>query len=141
MPKVLHFNEARMHTLTGKSDEQMRLVPGRNTIDDKLFAAISKSSKSFKAMCEDGTILVQGDSVDIAKMDMPGALKVIDMETNVELVQELIDQEHKRDKPRKSLIKAAKDKIAAIVEGEEAAAAAKATTMTPKGGEGAGDNA
>lgn len=143
MQKVLYLNEPRMHTLTGKPNEQMRLVPGRNIVDGELFSAIRKSSKSFKSMCEDGTILVQGETVDIDKMDVPGALKVIDMETSVEAIEELIDQENKREKPRKSLIKAAKEKMSAIMEADEEAAHAKAeaTTMTPKVAAGGGDNA
>lgn len=114
---VVYLDEARVHTFTGKRDQEIMLRPGRNVVDSEMLDAVSKKNEQLKELVESGVVTIAGDRVDITTMDSKRAVQVIDMETTVDGVKELLDQELKAEKPRKPVVAAAKVKITAIGDG------------------------
>lgn len=133
MSKTLYLNEARIHTFTGNAQEALKLVPGRNTVEEKLYEAVRGKSKAFKEACEDGTILVQGAKLNVPKMKAEQVAKLIELETTVDGVQDIMDQEEESPRPRVGVMKAGATKIEAIEKALEDAGG-------ESGGEGGGDN-
>jgi len=145
MPKIIYLNEARQISLSSDYEHIMMLNPGRNVVPDHIYEAVSKGVKGdkenqFQKAVDEERIVVQGDKLDITALNSQKALKVIDLETTVDGVQELLTQETQATKPRQNVMDAAAAKIEAITEAlKEKDKAAKEKQR--KGGEGGGDNA
>lgn len=111
MSKVLYYNEARQHTLSAGPKNLIRLVPGRNVIDDKDYEAVlgcgtrAKPSR-LSIMIEEGIVKVAGDSVDITKLNVNKALELVEMEATEEGLKDLLLQENSSNKTRKTVVKA-----------------------------------
>lgn len=120
MSKVLHLNEARQHTLSAGPKHLLRLVPGRNVVDDELFEAVLAGGKKEKVsrlqeMIDAGIVKVHGESLDITKMKAEEAIDVVELETTVEGLEDLLTQEESNKKPRKSVVEAIEAKLDSIV--------------------------
>jgi hypothetical protein len=120
MSKILYLDEARQHTLSAGPKHLMRLVPGRNVVDDEVYDAVLNSmakgekTSRLQDMIDSGVIKVAGETVDISKMKMPEALYTIELETTVEGLDDLLEQEQGRKDPRKTIVSAIESAIDAI---------------------------
>jgi hypothetical protein len=125
--QVVYLNEARVHSFTGGPEEVVMLRPGRNLIPEAVLLAVRDKSDTMRDMIEAGTVIMEGNRVDVTKMDVKRAVNTIEMETTIAGVQDLLDQEIATKKPRKMVVDSAKAKIIAIQEADakEAEAAAK----------------
>lgn len=112
MSKILYLDEARQHTLSAGPKHLLRLVPGRNVVEDETFEAVLNSkakgekTSRLEDMIDRGIITVAGETVDISKMKVPEALDLIELETTVEGMTDLLDQENGRKDPRKTVVSA-----------------------------------
>ena len=123
MSKVVYLNEARVHILTATAAHVMQLQPGRNVVDDEVFEQVEKHSDEFKRMVEKEEIIVQGEAVNITKLSAAKAITLIELESTIAGVEELLNQELGSDKSRKTVLEAAEAKIAAIQQADKDAAA------------------
>lgn len=120
MSKILYLDEARQHTLSAGPKHLLRLVPGRNVVDDEIFDEVLNSrakdekTSRLEDMIEKGTIKVAGETVDISKMLVPDALGTIELETTIEGLDDLLDQENGRKDPRKTVVSAIEQAIDGI---------------------------
>ncbi len=127
MSKILHLNEARQHTLSAGPKHLLRLVPGRNIVDDKIFDAVFNGSEKEKttrlqSMIEDGTVVVHGETLDITKMKIKHEVALVEMETTIDGLEDLMGQEDAQKEPRKKVVKAIEIKIDAMLAAEAAPA-------------------
>jgi len=125
MSKILHLNEARQHTLSAGPKHLLRLVPGRNIVDDKIFDAVFNGGEKEKttrlqSMIEDGTVVVHGETLDITKMKIKDAVALVEMETTIDGLEDLMGQEDAQKEPRKKVVKAIEIKIDAMLAAEAA---------------------
>lgn len=124
MSKVLYLDEVRSHTLSAGPKHLMRLVPGRNVIEDEVFDAVlnavSKDTKGketpnrLQEMMDKGTIRVVGESVDITKMKAVDAMELIELEATEDGLTDLLEQESSKPKPRKTIVEAIEGKLESI---------------------------
>lgn len=121
MSKILYLDEARQHTLSAGPNHLLRLLPGRNVVDDDLFDAVlntvgkkEKGPTQLQQMIDKGTVKVTGETVDITKMNANKALEIIELETEVEGLEDLLTQESGKKKPRKTIVEAIEGKIELI---------------------------
>ncbi len=129
MSKILYLDEARQHTLSAGSEHLMRLVPGRNVVDDGVFNAVlndvgkdangKRGISRLQNMIDDGTIKVAGETVDISKMKVSEALNLVELETTEVGLNDLIDQENASVKPRKTVVEALAAKLESILKPKE----------------------
>jgi Arc/MetJ family transcription regulator len=140
MSRIVYLNEARVHILTATAAHVMQLQPGRNVVDDEVFNQVEKHSPEFRDMVEKELIIVQGEAVDITKLSAAKAIQLIELESTVAGVEDLLDQELKSEKSRKTVLEAAEAKITAIKQAETDAAneAAKKKVPTRGGSDNAG---
>lgn len=123
MQQIIYLNEARQHTFTSDKS-RLSLNPGRNLVDDEIYRDIAQGlckSDSFNTLVDNGIIIVQGEKIDITKLSKAKAIDLIELETTIEGVMELLDQERSSAKPRENAIKFAEAKIDAIRQAEEEA--------------------
>jgi len=112
MSKILYLDEARQHTLSAGPEHLLRLVPGRNVVEDETFEAVlgsrarDEKTSRLEDMIEKGIITVAGDTVDISKMKVPEALNTIELETTAEGLYDLLQQEEDRKDTRKTVVEA-----------------------------------
>ncbi len=123
MSKVLHLNEARQHTLSAGPKHLLRLVPGRNVVEDDIYDAVLKGGKKeektqLASMIEDGVVVVHGDTLNITKMKIKEAISIVEMEADIDGLEDLMAQEDSLDKPRKKVVDAINVKIDAILAAE-----------------------
>lgn len=123
MSQVLYLDEARQHTLSAGPKNMIRLVPGRNVVEDEDFEAVmsagtKEAPSRLKSMIDDGLIRVVGESVNIANVSAKEALDIIELEVSTSGLQDLLDQENSAKKTRKTLVKAIEDRIEAIKNAE-----------------------
>lgn len=119
MKIVVYLDEARQHSFSALPTQVLMLNPGRNVVDSELLESVSNAENGeneFTRAVESGVVTIHGDRVDITKKDVKAALELIELETTVEGVQELLDQENSAKKPRKSVVEAAGAKISSITE-------------------------
>lgn len=119
MSQVLYLDEARQHTLSAGPTNMIRLVPGRNVVDDDDFEAVmdsgtDESPSRLKIMIEEGIIKVAGNSVDITKKNVKDALELIEMEATEEGLKDLLVQETSSKKTRKTIVKAINERMDSI---------------------------
>jgi uncharacterized protein YlzI (FlbEa/FlbD family) len=135
MSKVVYLNEARVHILTATPSHVMQLMPGRNVVEDDVFEQVEKHSDEFRRMVEKEEIIVQGEAVNITKLSAAKAIQLIELETTVAGVEELLNQELGGEKSRKTVLEAAEAKIALIQQAEkEAQAEAAKKKVGTRGG-------
>jgi len=139
MSRIVYLNEARVHILTATAAHVMQLQPGRNVVDDEVFNQVEKHSDEFRSMVEKELIIVQGEAVDITKLSAAKAIQLIELESTVAGVDELLNQELKNEKSRKTVLEAAEAKIEAIKLAEKEAA--EEAEKRKAGGRGGADNA
>ena len=116
MSKILYLDEARQHTLSAGPTHLMRLVPGRNVVEDDVFDAVLNSpgkgpdgkngQSMLQTMIDNGTVKVAGETVDISKMKVPEALDLIELEATEDGLNDLLSQENSQAKPRKTIVEA-----------------------------------
>lgn len=119
MSKVLYLDEERQHTLSAGAKQLMRLIPGRNVVDDDLFDAVLNSGidgkpSQLKVMIDERKIVVKADTVDISKKKVPEAIELAELEVTEEGLQDLLSQENTRKDPRKTVMNAINDRLEAI---------------------------
>lgn len=116
--KILYLDEARQHTLSAGSSHLMRLNPGRNSVDDEVYDEVSQKSKMFKTMVERGAIKVMGEALNTAKMSASRVIELIELETNVAGIDEILKQEQGRDNPRKTVLEAVEERRRVLIAAE-----------------------
>lgn len=119
MSKVLYLDEKRQHTLSAGAKQLMRLIPGRNVVDDDLFDAVLNSGidgqpSQLEVMIDERKIIVKADTIDISKKKVPEAIELVELETTEEGLQDLLSQENTRKDPRKTVMNAINDRLEAI---------------------------
>lgn len=143
MPNVIvYLTEPRVHTFTGKVDQRITLKPGRNIVDADMLETVTDASGSLQSMIELQTVVVEGERVDVQKMDIKRAVTTIENEVDIAGVKELVEQEAKRKPPRKQVMDAAVAKLESLKQADEDAKAHRAK-LKQKGQEaqaGAGAN-
>lgn len=126
MSKILYLDEARQHTLSAGPTHLLRLLPGRNVVNEELYETVLNSGSKEKPsrlqeMIETGTVVVHGESLDITKMKVKKIIDIIELETTVEALEDLLTQEIEQKKPRQSVVDAIETKIDVITQAEAAA--------------------
>src|SRR4030065_1088474 len=100
MSRIVYLNEPPVPLLTATAAHVMQLQPGRNVVDDEVFNQVEKHSDEFRSMVEKELIIVQGEAVDITKLSAAKAIQLIELESTVAGVDELLNQELKNEKAR-----------------------------------------
>lgn len=123
--KILYLDEARQHTLSAGPQQLLRLVPGRNVVDEDLFEAVLNSGVEDKDtgemlpsmlqdMIDEGKVVVKGEKVNIGKMNVKNSLETIELEATEDGLEDLLVQETAKKDPRKTVVKAIEDRLDAI---------------------------
>lgn len=124
--KVIYLNVPHVEIFTAGPNEVVQLLPGRNVIDDDVYEKVLNAKDSaLAAAIARQDVIVEGDRVDITKMGVQKAVGLIELETTIAGVEDLLNQEMNTQKPRKTITDAAVAKIEAIKKAEEEAAAEK----------------
>lgn len=124
--KVVYLNEACVRTFSGahvdegQKEQRIRLVPGRNLVDAEMFEKVTTKNEDFERALLEETVVVEGDEVNIAKVSDKRAISLLNMEVTAAGVQELLDQEQARERPRKLVVEAAEKRLALLQKAESA---------------------
>lgn len=124
--KVVYLNEACVRTFSGahveegQKEQRIRLVPGRNLVDAAMFETVTTKNEDFERAVIEETVVVEGDEVNIAKVSDKRAISLLNMEVSAAGVQELLDQEQARERPRKLVVEAAEKRLALLQKAESA---------------------
>lgn len=124
--KIVNYDGVNTHSVSAGPKAFVRLVPGRNEIDDAVFdklMAKKNGSEGFQHLCNENIVTViddkavsdDGDLI-ISQVSTKDAKSIIEGELDLDVLNGYLEEENTSEKPRPSILKSITQQIEKLTE-------------------------
>lgn len=119
--KIVNYDGVNTHSVSAGPKAFVRLVPGRNEIEDAVFdklMAKKNGSEGFQHLCNENIVTIIDDKavsddgeLIISQVAVKDAKSIIEGEIDIDTLNGYLEEENTAEKPRPSILKAITEQI------------------------------